>query len=300
MNRKLKEIDTLLDGINRAVGTHYHWLVQAFRLVAKRDCNPQSITNLEAHNFCQFGGWINQYLSVESEEKGFLLSINEKHIRVHQVCRQLVDSIVNDAIQDNLFTEFEYALQEFISSITLYQTHLLQLRISYDALTDLPLRRVLDESFEKQVLDKSNGDLYVMILDIDHFKQVNDTYGHVVGDEVLRAFAITLRGCTRNYEPAYRYGGEEFIVILKAQQESDALAAGLRITRAIEGHHITVGQYTIPITVTSGLTKVAPGELLRVVLERADGAMYVGKQSGRNRCMFIDAEGSIERVMDDK
>ncbi len=137
-----------------------------------------------------------------------------------------------------------------------------------------------------------------MILDIDHFKRINDTYGHIIGDEVLRAFAQKLQSCTRNYEPVYRFGGEEFIVILKAKGEAEAMAAGLRITRAIEHHQIRVGQYDIPVTVTAGLTRAIPGELLRIVLERADGAMYVGKQSGRNRCMYINDQGSIERVME--
>lgn len=298
MNRKLKEIDALLTGLNRSVGGDYRWLVQAFRLIAKRDDSVNDITSLEAHNCCQFGGWLNQYLATDTEDKGFLLTINDKHIRVHEVCRQLVDSVLQDNIQETLFNDFEHALQEFVAAITLYQTHLLQLRISYDALTSLPLRRILDESFESQVMDRSNGELYVMILDIDHFKRINDTYGHIIGDEVLRAFAQKLQSCTRNYEPVYRFGGEEFIVILKAKDESEAMAAGLRITRAIEHHQIRVGQYDIPVTVTSGLTRAIPGELLRIVLERADGAMYVGKQSGRNRCMYINEQGSIERVIE--
>ncbi len=71
MNRKLKEIDELLTGLNRSVGGHYRWLVQAFRLIAKRDGSPDDITSLEAHNCCQFGGWLNQYLVTHTEDKGF-------------------------------------------------------------------------------------------------------------------------------------------------------------------------------------------------------------------------------------
>jgi diguanylate cyclase (GGDEF) domain len=298
MNRKLTEINELLDGVNRAVGAHYHWLVQAFRLIAQRDEEPEDISGFDAHKFCQFGCWLNKYLNVASEDNGFLLTINEKHIRVHEACRQLVGAIMHNDTCDSLFNDFEHALQDFIIAINSYQTHLLQLRMSYDALTSLPLRRILDESFDTQVMDASNGGLYVMILDIDHFKRINDTYGHMVGDEVLRAFALKLQSSTRHYEPVYRFGGEEFIVILKAVQEKEAQAAGLRIIRAIENHQIIVGQYQIPVTVTAGITRALPGELLRIVLERADAAMYVGKQSGRNRCMFVDMEGSVERIVD--
>ena len=139
-----------------------------------------------------------------------------------------------------------------------------------DVLTGLPGRRVLDESFDHQLRNAEPLNLYLMLLDIDRFKLVNDTYGHLTGDVVLRTLATYLASWTRDYETVYRYGGEEFIIIVKAANDEDACRAG--VSRAF------------------------PEEPLDVVIGRADRAMYEGKQTGRNRCMFIDEQNVINRV----
>lgn len=79
---------------------------------------------------------------------------------------------------------------------------------------------MLDESFERQLLDAEPLNLYILLLDIDRFKYVNDTYGHLVGDVVLRALASNLLSWTRYDEVAYRYGGEEFIIIIRTKRTS--------------------------------------------------------------------------------
>ncbi len=135
MDKRLREIDEQLNGLQRSVGLHYRWLVQVFRLIAQQDRDPSDVLGLEAHNACDFGHWLNHYLERKSEDRGFLLAINEKHIAVHNICRQLVDSILQGKIKEALFNDFEHALQGFISAATAYQAHLLQLRISYDTLT---------------------------------------------------------------------------------------------------------------------------------------------------------------------
>lgn len=296
MSRKLREIDQLLGELNSALESHYQWLVEVFRYISVKDNESPEITSENAHLVCHLGTWLNRQLLKDSENKGFILTIHQHHEETHQICRALVASIINKQANLELFDEFQASLQKLILAINSFQRHLLQLRISHDALTGLPLRRALDESFEKQVLDDSNGQLYVLIIDIDHFKRINDTFGHLVGDAVLKAFAAKLQQCTRCYEPAYRFGGEEFIVILKAHHDEDACSSGLRLTQMIEQHEISVPPVSLHLTVTCGLTKARPGEPLHSVLERADEAMYLGKQSGRNRCMFADGKGNITQI----
>ncbi|MEW5561304.1 diguanylate cyclase [Enterobacter asburiae] len=155
---------------------------------------------------------------------------------------------------------------------------------------------MLDESFDSHLPEENGDNVYVLITDVDHFKQVNDTWGHMTGDAVLRALALKLRECTRSYEPSYRFGGEEFITLLKARNDRDACHAGLRINEAIAAHRIRFGAEQLSITVTSGLTRAHQGETLHRVLERADCAMYRGKQSGRNRCMFVDRALNVNQV----
>ncbi|HDI6223018.1 TPA: diguanylate cyclase [Escherichia coli] len=137
---------------------------------------------------------------------------------------------------------------------------------------------------------------YLMLLDIDRFKLVNDTYGHLIGDVVLRTLATYLASWTRDYETVYRYGGEEFIIIVKAANDEEACRAGIRICQLVDNHAITHSEGHINITVTAGVSRAFPEEPLDVVIGRADRAMYEGKQTGRNRCMFIDEQNVINRV----
>ncbi|EFI7899144.1 diguanylate cyclase [Escherichia coli O28ac:NM str. 02-3404] len=160
----------------------------------------------------------------------------------------------------------------------------------------LPGRRVLDESFDHQLRNTDPLNLYLMLLDIDRFKLVNDTYGHLIGDVVLRTLATYLASWTRDYETVYRYGGEEFIIIVKAANDEEACRAGVRICQLVDNHAITHSEGHINITVTAGVSRAFPEEPLDVVIGRADRAMYEGKQTGRNRCMFIDEQNVINRV----
>lgn len=296
MSNKLNEIDKLIGDLNLAVEAHYQWLVEVFRYISVRDREEPAITRRASHNFCRFGSWINDYLRENLDDRGFALAIHQRHEETHTVCRELVTSIVDGDVRLALFDVFNQALQGLIEAIAAWQKHLLQLRSGYDALTGLPLRRILDESFNSYIAEKSGDNIYVLIMDVDHFKRVNDTWGHMAGDAVLRAMALKLRESTRSYEPSYRFGGEEFITLLKARNDRDACHAGLRINEAIAAHRIPQGKDQLSITVTSGLTRVHHGETLHRVLERADSAMYRGKQSGRNRCMFVDRALNVNQV----
>ncbi|CDL41423.1 FIG00510087: hypothetical protein [Citrobacter freundii] len=131
------------------------------------------------------------------------------------------------------FDSFQDALLAFTSSVMDYKIYLLNIRSNIDVLTGLPGRRMLDESFDRQLLDAEPLNLYILLLDIDRFKYVNDTYGHLVGDVVLRALASNLLSWTRYDEVAYRYGGEEFIIIIRTKTDEQACQAGLRLCRLI-------------------------------------------------------------------
>jgi diguanylate cyclase (GGDEF) domain len=296
MSKRLKEIDALIADLNAALEGHYKWLVEVFRYISVRDREPPEIISDSAHRVCRFGCWIDNYLNQSADDKGFAMVAYRCHEHAHSICRELVASLVEGDAKLALFDTFTRALQEFIQAINAWQRHLLQSRSDYDALTGLPLRRILDESFETQRQAEGEGHLYVLIMDVDHFKSVNDTWGHLQGDAVLRALALKLQECTRSYEPSYRFGGEEFITLLKARNDNDACHAGLRINKAISDHSIKLGTDRLSITVTSGLTRVHHGESLHRVLERADTAMYRGKRSGRNRCMFVDRALNVQQI----
>ncbi len=298
MNRKFKEIDETVRSLNQSTDAHFRWLVKILRFIDSRNVDLPEISSDEAHLHCEFGHWLNTRLLEEREDTNFLLDINKKHIRVHQACRNLISAIEQQRQANDVFNLFEESLLAFTEALTHYKVHLLQLRTSYDALTGLPLRRILDESFASMNKELGADGLYLLLLDIDHFKKVNDNYGHLNGDIVLRSLALNISNNIRRSESMYRYGGEEFIVVLHASNDQDAVAIAERLRRDIARLETIAGEHLIRVTFTGGLTRIHEGESLREVLERADIALYTGKKSGRNCSQLINRQLQTQKFCD--
>ena len=151
-----------------------------------------------------------------------------------------------------------------------------------DALTGVGNRRRLDEALVSEAARASRYDqpLALLILDIDHFKRVNDTWGHDTGDRVLKETGTMLLASLRESDIATRMGGEEFVVLLPATGVNQALASAERLREALGAH-----DFNLPSRVTAsfGVACLEPGESGPALLARADGALYTAKQQGRNR-----------------
>lgn len=296
MMRNTKEIDAILIELNKSIDAHYKWLVTMFRCVVSSDVTQPDIMGENSHFVCRFGQWLNNQSRYNEDDCSYVSKIIATHEKMHLSGKKLLMAIVENRSHSWHFDSFQDALLAFTSSVMDYKIYLLSIRSNIDALTGLPGRRMLDESFDRQLLDAEPLNLYILLLDIDRFKYVNDTYGHLVGDVVLRALASNLLSWTRYDEAAYRYGGEEFIIIIRTKTDEQACQAGLRLCRLIGQKKIPYAEGEIGITVTAGITRVQQGETLDTVLGRADRAMYQGKQTGRNRCMFIDENEQIALV----
>jgi diguanylate cyclase (GGDEF)-like protein len=155
-----------------------------------------------------------------------------------------------------------------------------------DYLTGLFIRRQLFELGEKEIIRaKRNGSpLSLMILDIDHFKSINDTYGHATGDEVLKSFASIFRESLRNVDIVCRFGGEEFVAILPDTDTQLALEVAQRLRQNVEASILPVEGVELKYTVSIGLTGLREQDTqINQLIHRADEALYVAKNSGRNR-----------------
>jgi diguanylate cyclase (GGDEF)-like protein len=162
-------------------------------------------------------------------------------------------------------------------------------KATVDSLTKVYLRRHFEQKLEEnlQECQGSGMPLSLLILDIDHFKHTNDTYGHQAGDEVLRAMGTLLKKCVRpQNDTVARYGGEEFTVILPGADFALAQKVAQRILRAAEAERFQIGDgREIQKTVSLGIATVNPGEreTMARLIKKADYALYEAKETGRNR-----------------
>jgi len=158
--------------------------------------------------------------------------------------------------------------------------------LSYtDSLTKLLNRRAFDETLKK--LKESKTDFSIIYLDIDDFKKINDTYGHAIGDEVLKNVGEILNSYIRKDTKAFRLGGEEFVILLPNINADIAYKIAERIRKIIENHRIHKKQQEINFTASFGVTTFKKGEDIQTFLERADKAMYQAKKSGKNRVVRL-------------
>lgn len=171
---------------------------------------------------------------------------------------------------------------------TLKETQLaLQEMAITDPLTGLHNRRHFFQIAEQEIQRafRYGHLLTAIMIDIDHFKQVNDTCGHIDADQVLRSLAMCLQQNTRQVDILCRYGGEEFILLLAETGIDQALQTAERIRQQIESLPIFIGGTEIRITASLGLAEMQYAESLEELLRRADQAMYAAKRAGRNRIM---------------
>lgn len=155
-----------------------------------------------------------------------------------------------------------------------------------DNLTGIQNRTAMHRALETEQArhQRTGAPVSVALVDLDHFKAVNDTYGHSAGDQVLRAAAGRLAGAIRTYDQVFRYGGEEFLVLLPNTELETARTAMDRLRTALSDAPIHVDDNTdISVTASFGVAQLTDEEAIEDVLERADAALYRAKESGRNR-----------------
>lgn len=163
----------------------------------------------------------------------------------------------------------------------------------HDDMTGLKNRLAFFE-LGKEMLEKarrSKQPSALMMLDIDGFKSINDTFGHQVGDKTLIVFADCLRHCLREKDVCGRIGGEEFAVVLSNCSPEDARTVARRILHDFSERQIDCGQETLRATVSIGVTFCADNDEFEALLSRADKALYCAKQNGRNRAEFSQSAG---------
>jgi len=177
--------------------------------------------------------------------------------------------------------ELKARIESVLRSIILEEKILLL--ANTDGLTGLDNRRRFFDILEREMFSAriKGKSLCMMMLDIDHFKNVNDTYGHLAGDMILRQMGKILKENTYSLDVAGRYGGEEFVILMPETSYSTAIKAAEKLRKIIDECHWDIGEKRISITVSIGIASIDSSDSLELI-KRADKALYEAKKQGRN------------------
>jgi len=172
------------------------------------------------------------------------------------------------------------------------QMKILKNNSDIDFLTKTLNRRALSRDLEKlcNLKHERSNDTYALMIDIDDFKKLNDTYGHLVGDKVLIFLSGTLKKILRDSDKIYRYGGEEFTILLNRTTKSECMHVTNRILTMIQNSKLIYKDLSLSITVSIGVTNLADYDVPETFIDRADTGLYKAKTNGKNQIVLEEAD----------
>ena len=229
--------------------------------------------------------------------------VGEHNLRVQEINNELLEGEPTGAAVTAAMTKLlkanqqmqeklecaESRLQEQAKKMESYEEQALT-----DALTSISNRRAFDEFIDRQYAEfqRDGRPATVLMLDVDHFKRFNDTYGHAAGDEVLKGVARELKRTMREVDLVARYGGEEFAVVFPGTHVKEAGPVAERARAVIAGTIFNHEGSELKVTASFGLAELRTGETMSDAVKRADEALYASKRAGRNNAHWHDGEAS--------
>ncbi len=282
--------------IDRFVSNHLIYVYIAnedgsgFQLIWPNACRETNITQYlskvgdGAKTFYENDGKVGIFPLVGKKLFGCIVA----HSNTNKLSEKEIDYLEQLSKQSSITIQRANAYAEVLQHATL------------DALTGLNNRRQFESRLKQEVAsaERQRKPLCAMMLDIDFFKKVNDTYGHIAGDCVLKGVSGVIKKSIRESDIASRYGGEEFVVLLPFTKINEAYVVAERFRKAVESHSVDVVNekdgsiLTVKVTVSVGLYEYADGDSPQMLYQKADDALYQAKTRGRNQ-VFISEELQI-------
>lgn len=284
------EMRSTLDELDRAIFHHEQWHEDLNRTLICRLSPDRRDVNEDAHHNCRFGQWLYGPACKHLAQHPGIKEIESVHERMHRSAKEMLDvSSAGQQVALDRYERFVNALRQLHLEILTTKRELEDTLYNLDPLSGAASRiGMLTKLREQQALVRRKVlTCSVAMMDIDHFKTINDIHGHVVGDRVIVATSQYILRHLRSYDTLFRYGGEEFLICepntdLKSSSDNlERLRAGIAAMR-FDG---ACGQ-SFQITVSFGLTLLDPDVSVEQSIERADKALYAAKAAGRNRVLI--------------
>lgn len=282
-----EELPSVIAQLKEALATHQQWhdsLVRA--LVCKLPSNKADTAPL-AHTECRFGKWYYGKASEKLHKDPGFLAMGEEHMRMHRLAAQLlVSADSGQSISVTDYDSFANSLGRLRLEMIALEQKLEDSLFNHDALTGALVRTSLLSTLrDQQELAKRRVQFsYIAMMDLDHFKAINDLHGHQAGDAILSASIRYLIKNLRPYDKVFRYGGEEFLLCMPYADSTPAIHERVdRLRQEISALEIDIGKATpAHIRVSFGVALLDPDLPVETSIDRADKALYVAKSEGRN------------------
>jgi diguanylate cyclase (GGDEF)-like protein len=287
-----EQMRTALKELDQALYSHRQWAETLYGTLICRLTPDERDIGRDAHQRCRFGQWFYGSGGVTFRAHPGFAEIGLEHERMHQYGASLLRmSADNVPISIADYERFVTTLKRLNLEISSIQHDLERLLFNLDPLTGTPSRvEMLSTLRDQQEFVRRDRPCVVAMMDLDHFKSVNDRYGHLAGDKVLVGFARYITAHLRPFDKVYRYGGEEFLICLA---DTD-LAAGHAIIDRLRQELAALpfessGSSALHVTVSFGVAALDAGMAVERSIDNADKALYVAKRSGRDRVVDWDA-----------
>lgn len=286
-NMSDEQMRAALKELEQAAYNHEQWSEMLFSTLICRLTPDQRDICSDAHRRCRFGQWY--YSSGFAALEGYpgFSEIATEHEHMHQFAASLLRSSMEGLpISINEYDRFMNALKRMRLELANIQQELKDALFNLDPLTGTPSRNgMLTKLREQQEMVRRHlHNCAIAMMDLDHFKIVNDRYGHLVGDKVLVASSRYVVANLRPYDKVFRYGGEEFLIYLPNTDLQSELEIVDRLREGLEAmQHGDACEHAFHVTASFGLALLDPDLPVEQSIDRADQALYAAKAGGRNR-----------------
>jgi diguanylate cyclase len=279
---------TTLRQLQQATHDHLEWHENLIRtIVCRLPCDPAELA-ANAHHRCRFGQWYYDEASAELRRQSMFEAMEAEHERVHGIAAKLLRDAADDKPIDrgdfDALIAVSARLRQELDSLRHEIQDILR---SSDALTGARGRaQLLPELREwRELAMRDVQQCCIVFMDLDHLKELNDTHGHVVGDQVLAGAVRYVTGHLRPYDKVFRYGGDEFLITLPGTDMPDAIHLVQRICEGFGRVPFVVGADGSPIHATAsfGLAQLDADASVEESIDRADKALLLAKSTGRDR-----------------
>ena len=274
-------------------GSHLQWMKQLVDAVSTRNHATMPETH---HELCEFGAWLHQHGRTLIRDESHYQLIDRIHAAMHDVVKDIEEVLEKDSDRHlpllALMKKTERHSLELGNEISMLNNMVIMSVYNKDALTGALTRRNLERILINELeLSRATETPFCLLMgDLDHFKAINDNYGHVVGDRAIAHFAGVVRASLRQVDLLFRYGGEEFLMVLPSTHYEQGKILAERVRANLNGQPLQMDDASITLHASFGLMEVhgtsmafIDSERVRDIIRECDQRLYTAKQRGRDQ-----------------